>query len=139
MKKFARKRDWLDQFKDYRMAAICSLQWINDRMKSLITNTCFISKVFYRCLMNTDCNVVLTWIILIWHTCKPQTLHVYPLPRTSTHRMLPFDHAFWRMYPLPRPYNTITQFDALFAGDLSGPQNASNLDTFIQICWWHQN
>lgn len=61
------------------MAAICSLQWINDRMKNLITNTCFISKVFYRCLMNMDCNV-LTWIILIWHTCKPHTLHVYPLP-----------------------------------------------------------
>lgn len=59
MKKFARKRDWLDQFKDYRMAAICSLQWINDGMKNLITNTCFIFKVFYRCLMNTDCNIIL--------------------------------------------------------------------------------
>lgn len=42
---------------------------------------------------------MLTWILLIWHTCKPQTLHVYPLPR---------DHALQRIkcHPL------ITHFDA---------------------------
>lgn len=69
------------------MAAICSPQWINDGIKNQITNTCFIFKVFYRCLMNTDCNIVLTWIILIWH--KPQTLHIFPLT---------CNHALWRMY-----------------------------------------
>lgn len=69
------------------MAAICSPQWIKDGIKNQITNTCFIFKVFYRCLMNTDCNIVLTWIILIWH--KPQTLHIFPLT---------CNHALWRMY-----------------------------------------
>lgn len=142
MKKFARKRDCLDQFKDYWMAAICSPQWINDGMKNLITNTCFISKVFYRCLMNTDCNVVLTWILLIWHTCKPQTLHVYPLPR---------DHALQRIkcHPLITHFDACTVTQALHVQSRSlthcslvtffGPKNAFNLDTFTQICWWHQN
>lgn len=136
MKKFARKRDWLDQFKDYRMAAICSLQWINDGMKNLITNTCFIFKVFYRCLMNTDCNVVLTWIILIWHTCKPQTLHVYPLSR---------DHALQRIecYPLITHFDTCTVTQALQYNHAVWRTfrwwHFRPPKRFQSWCWWHQN